>query len=485
MKAWIKILSLLPILAIEGIVIVLGIPELSLIAGALLLITVLIAYTFIQELWTQEKTARNMGREEKAGKQGSPVPTRSVAAGEQTAPGQRPDIARKIRFPFLSSRTKSPDEAIPEQVPKKKRRFPFLSSRTKSPDEAIPEQVPKKKRRFPFPSSRTKSPDEAIPEQVPKKKRRFPFLSSRTKSPDEAIPEQVPKKKRRFPFLSSRTKSPDESISVRDSGKDSRFPTFSAMVEGVRRLGHGLRASTGKQHRDSAGESPLQDLPDRAGISLASVRADPAAPVPVKQEPSPFSPLIGDSGLDADLIHRRKEAEGSGILDEPGFDEDFPDIEIQMPEGVAEGGESSDDVSSLAFDDERDDAVPATPGSFPDDTPPGTAGELSLDEELDNLDQLGLDAVGLEPVAVTPDHGQSPDKEQTFAKKMRESDVRKEYMSDFSPEQGKDADLLSSLSTDMQGSRKRANSSLVRDMKDIRVQVHEIEEELLSFLQAK
>lgn len=403
MKTWIKILVILPVLAIEGIVIFLAIPELSLITGALLLITVLIGYTLIQDLWTSDNEAWRSGKGGKSGNYGDAVPN--------TDPVRSPDSL--------------------------------------------------------------------------KKKRGFPFFRSQTKPAGES-PLQAPEQKRRFPFLRSQTKPAGEDVPARGQGRESRFPTFVAMFEGVRRLGQGLRASTRKNPDTLAGGAPGQGLPDRSGISLASVRADPAAPVPVKQEPSPFSPLIGDSNLDTDLIHHRKETGGPGALGEAGFEEDFADIGIELPDAGDERGEAAEDEPSLVLDNDGDTRARASHKSIPGHTSPqGMEGEISLDKELNSLDHLDLDGVGLENGAAAPDTGKGEDKEQILAKKMIESDVRAEYIGEFSPEQGKDTDLLSSLSTDMQGSKKRVNRSLVRDMKDVRIQVNEIEEELLSFLQAK
>jgi hypothetical protein len=148
---------------------------------------------------------------------------------------------------------------------------------------------------------------------------------------------------------------------------------------------------------------------------------------------------------------------------------------------------SQEDESPLEFDEDNDIDRPSFPERFPGESgSPGEGGEVSLDEEFESLDHLDLDTVGLEPGKVTPDSGRaSEEKEQVLAKKMIESDVREEYMGPFSSESEKDADLLSSIKSDMQGSRKRVNSSLVRDMRDIKIHVHDIEEELISFLKAE
>ena len=378
MKPWIKILSLIPILAVEGIVIFLGIPELNLIAGGLLLITILIAYTFIADLWNQEKGVRT---------------TRKKAVPRGIAAAKKP------------------------------------------------------------------------------------------------VPD--PGKKRRFPFTSARKKTPEDDVPLPDPGKESRFPTFSAMMLGLKSLRQGFRTLGKKEQSggDISGESALQERggSGNAGISLASIGADATAPVPLKQEPSPFSPLIKDSGLQTDLIPSREGMEVSDDLDDAGFDEDFADIEIPAPETATRADMSPEDESPLAFDEDIDEDRPAFPKGFLEKSgAPGEGGEVSLEEEFESLDHLDLDTVGLEPGKVTPDSGPAhEEKEQVLAKKMIDSDVREEYMGPFSSESEKDADLLSSLKSDVRGSRKRVNSSLIRDMRDIEIHVHDIEEELISFLQAE
>ena len=391
MKSWIKILSLISVLALEGIVIILDIPELNLIAGALLLITVLIAYTFIAELWDQEKEVRTTKTKAVPGELREFIPGGFAAADRRAAGG-------------------------------------------------------------------------------------------------EPMPD--PGKKRRFPFFSARKNVPEGDMPVPDPGKGSRFPTFSAMMQGLKSLRQGFRTSAGQKERtggDTLEDATHQGVPGKAGITLASISADATAPVPLKQDPSPFSPLVKESGLHAEFIPSGKEREVSAGLDDTGFDENFADIEIPAPETAAPADISADDETPLMFDDDNGEVSPAFPDTFPEGSgSPGKEGETSLDDELESLDHLDLDTVGLEPGKVAPGSGPAAaEKEQGLAKKVIDSDVREEYMSQFSSESERDTDLLSSLKSDMQGSRKRVNSSLIRDMKDIKIHVHDIEEELISFLQAK
>lgn len=267
-----------------------------------------------------------------------------------------------------------------------------------------------------------------------------------------------------------------------------RFETFSMMRSGLhlflvsclKRGKTGGSDSTGIESMEKTGSSGREGQ-----ISFASVKAEAVSPVGVKREPNPFSPLVQIPVLESDFVTVGEGKDGAGAGSDIPFD---ADLELAMAEGDPLGhpGPAFDEEIPLILDEEEDTAgeIPATAQDHPAIIGEEEA-EVTIEEELDELERLELDVGSLEaPEESQGNLADGPDesKEASLEKTMRDLDVRDGYMSPFAKESsGGEVDLLSSMKSDLKGKRK-VNQSLVRDLKDIPVQVRDIEEDLVALL---
>ncbi|MDD1705910.1 MAG: hypothetical protein LUQ12_02590 [Methanoregulaceae archaeon] len=280
----------------------------------------------------------------------------------------------------------------------------------------------------------------------------------------------------------------ERTVTVSSKGKP-RFETFSMMKRGL----HLFLVSCLERGKTKGPDTAGAITPEKAGssgstsqISFASVEAAAASPVGIKREPNPFSPLVQNTVLDSDFVTAGDGKGGSGAGSDIPFD---ADLEPAAPEGrPREHPEPAfhEDIPLILDEEDEEDTAGEMPATGQDH--PAIIGEeeaeVTIEEELDELEKLELDVVGLETPEVIqgkPAAGGDQSKEASLEKTMRDLDVRDGYMSPFAKDTSGDVDLLSSMKSDMKGKRK-VNQSLVRDLKDIPVQVRDIEEDLVAIL---
>jgi len=219
--------------------------------------------------------------------------------------------------------------------------------------------------------------------------------------------------------------------------------------------------------------------------------------------------------LDSDLIHARPEPGNGGspdllysnayidAMETATFDQDMAKLDL-----------SPDEDSTITIDDEEQDEVAQILDAYQDElvTPDSESDELSLDNELAGLENLDLDLPVLEPdagLAPPPPRQSAPGLKgvaapaassdsspraaaQPFSmdpgsKTMSSSSARMqektqdESMLSFAAASSGDDDLISSLRSDMKSTKRQVDQSLVRDLKDVRVQISDIEKDLSSF----
>lgn len=481
---WIIILTC--ILVLEGALIILNNPELNLIGGIMLLGVLLFALGRRFSSGTFSGKKRTDARQEVAA--GAPkrgvLPDTSAVAGNsvtgmprKTADTVRPPSPSRERFPTFSAWGRKARALIPGR----RRRAPGAG--------AVPPPAP--------PGTAAPTPPDAVSGK-PEKKRRFwkrakvqPQGGTPGKGQEPASAPPAP----------------------RQSGK--RFETFTTMGSGIRVL-----FSSFSRRKKQTGAPAPQDripLPDdsESPSSLASLNVDAASPVSIRRDPSPFSPLVQDMDLDSDLILSRQEKKpgtGSGIfspdadlaaLETAAFDQDIAKLDLSLDEDTA-----------ITIDDTEEDEVAQILDAYQDElvTPDIGSEDISLDEELAGLENLELDLPdlgpgdgvealpggqpaagvkdvtapmtapgsprrpGAQPSPPVPGGRGGPSPSFGMAEKAQE-----ESMLSFAAASAGDDDLISSLRSDMKSTKRQVDQSLVRDLKDVRVQIGDIEKDLSDF----
>ena len=277
----------------------------------------------------------------------------------------------------------------------------------------------------------------------------------------------------------------------------SRFESFRTLRQGLGLLFASRRRSARAGTGTAKTSAKKPDLNDRSTqISMDSVNSEVVSPVRQKQEPSPFSPLAKDIALDENLIFSRIEQgdePGTGILDT-----DLNSMEIFADENeIARMDISPDDEPAIAIDLEDEDEVTQIHEAHHDgiSAPVANSGEYSLEKGLDELEGFDLDDVDLEEEPGTASfpsgtpsspgvvlQADSPKQAGTPAMKGSSSSSVDESMLSFISTPSDDDDLLSSLRNDLTAKRNRIDLSLVRDLKDVRVHIGEIEKDITDLL---
>jgi len=482
---WIILLT--AVLILEGALILINNPELNLIGGIILLGILLFA------LGRRFSSGDFSGKRRKDGRQVKDAGTRRRETGPDTPAGSRD----------LLDRTPS-ETAVPAKVtPASRERFPTFSAWGRK----VRALIPARRRGAVKPGAGSPgapapkdagSPPAVVAHDKPAKKRKF---WRREKSlPDAGTPGPA-----REPVAGTPV-SP---------AKKKRFETFTAVGTGLRLLVSSF--SRGKKKTGATAPPVGMHMPEdsESPSSLASLKADAASPVSVKRDPSPFSPLVQDMDLDSDLIHARPEPGMGGSPDLLYSDADLDAMETAtFDQDMAKLDLSLDEDSTITIDDEEQDEVAQILDAYQDElvTPDSESDELSLDNELAGLENLDLDLPELEPdagLAPPPPRQSAPGLKgmaapaassdsspraaaQPFSmdpgsKTMSSSSARiqektqDESMLSFAAASSGDDDLISSLRSDMKSTKRQVDQSLVRDLKDVRVQISDIEKDLSSF----
>jgi len=288
------------------------------------------------------------------------------------------------------------------------------------------------------------------------------------------------------------------SAQASDGTSRSRFETFRALGQGLGLLFSSRRRSRGAGNGIAQVSAEKPGPNDRSEqVSLTSVEFAAVSPVLQKQEPSPFSPLTRDMVIDENLILSRIEPDDeprAGILDSDLNLEVFAD-----ENEIAHMDISIDAESTITIDEDEEDEVAQILEAHQADlaTPASGIGEFSIEKGLDELEgfDLDLDDVDLEggpgttaeprgipsSPGVTP-HPDSPKRAETPAMEGPGRASLDESMLSFTSAPSGDDDLLSSIRSDMAGKKDRVDKSLVRDLKDVRVHIDEIEKDITDLL---
>lgn len=293
-----------------------------------------------------------------------------------------------------------------------------------------------------------------------------------------------------------------------------RFETFTAIGKGLKLLFRKRSKEGGKVTPDKQGPSPGGRKGKNSGgqpESLSSVTAEAVSPVGAKREPSPFSPLEQNMLLDADLIPASRKGAGNDDAGPILSDSDLDSLEIFPPDADISRMDLSldEEASQITIDDEQDDEVAQILEAHHEDLkPPSPEEEPSFDSNLAGLDNLDLggELDNLDLGDFNPEGGPAEPASQATSKPAEEKPEKKtpspsrgagapaqkaspernvadENMLSFSSGSTGDDDLISSLRTDITSTKRRVNESLVRDLKDTKVQSSEIEKEITELQQ--
>ena len=471
---WIILLT--AVLILEGALILINNPELNLIGGIILLGILLFA------LGRRFSSGDFSGKRRKDARHVKDAGTRRRETGPDTPAGSRDHMVR------TPSETAGPVKGTPAS----RERFPTFSAWGRK----VRTLIPARRRGAVKPGAGSSPP--VVARDKPVKKRKF---WRREKS----LPDAGTTGPAREPVAGTPV-SP---------AKKKRFETFTAMGTGLRLLVSSF--SRGKKKTEATAPPMGMHMPEdsESPSSLASLKADAASPVSVKRDPSPFSPLVQDMDLDSDLIHARPEQGMGGSPDLLYSDADLDAMETAtFDQDMAKLDLSLDEDSTITIDDEEQDEVAQILDAYQDElvTPAIESDELSLDNELAGLENLDLDLPELEPdagLAPPPPRQSAPGLKgvaapaassdsspraaaQPFSmdpgsKTMSSSSARMqektqdESMLSFAAASSGDDDLISSLRSDMKSTKRQVDQSLVRDLKDVRVQISDIEKDLSSF----
>jgi hypothetical protein len=254
-------------------------------------------------------------------------------------------------------------------------------------------------------------------------------------------------------------------------------------------------ARTGSRNPGPEMAGPGPDPESFPQPTLAALDFEPVTPVGVKREPSPFSSLEKKMDLDADLILSRQGSDHEGAPGVIQSDADLDAMEIFAPDDeIAHMDISLNDESPITIDEEQDDEVSQILDAYQDEMPNVSGGdqEISFDQEFDRLDNIDLgDLVpgGEEGETPAPASPGATDGRKQPAGDIRSGPGPSKPAPRPAPEEpgfrmpnAGDEDLISSLRTDITSKKHNANLSLLRDLKDVRVQIGEIENDINELL---
>lgn len=292
---------------------------------------------------------------------------------------------------------------------------------------------------------------------------------------------------------------------------------FSSLKGAFAVLGKNLKRGTRSKRERETHEKKIDTLLDQSirggGVASLDDILPEATPAEKKKEVDPFTALVGED-LNADLLNDIEGADDFSILD---------DSELGSGTGIGEapamatGPDAQADVSGMDIGlsgdeapimldetndaDEVKDILEANKGEI--DLSQDAGMDLGEDamEGLDGLDLEGIDLGEAEAPAAAP--AAAPASGSSAGMKaasppagspLGKSEPPKPAAPAFSPEQdmlsfskgkGQDDDLMASLKSDVKSVKKNDYASLIRDMKDIRVDVTDLKSELEELLKPK
>ena len=331
---------------------------------------------------------------------------------------------------------------------------------------------------------------------------KMPSIKRDRAKKEVGTPQDVAKKK-------AKEKKPPKEKKAKATGTKSGVSDFFSSLKGAfsvlgRDLGRKKKSKAELETHEKKIDSLLdQSIQGAAVASLDDIIPD-AAPAEKKKTSDPFTALVGED-LNADLLNGIQGAEDFSILD---------DSELGIEAGVedqsqlsAQGDMSSLDITLSGDDnpitlDETNDAdevkeiLEAHSGELGLDQDAGMSLAEDAMEGLDGLELEGMD-LGEEGEGPAPSAAAAPAGKTaatTLASPPGRSEPPKPAAPAFSPEQdmlsfskgrGQDDDLMASLRSDAKSTKKSEYASLIRDMKDIRVDASDLQSELEGLLKPR
>ena len=331
--------------------------------------------------------------------------------------------------------------------------------------------------------------------------------------------KRKPKKEQKAKKTKETAKKPSKPAKAES---DASGGVFSRMRQGFSLLAHNLKKERSAKKATAAKGTVARSSPGvkaAAGGSASSLleMTPDVAPLSRKSEPDPFL-SIGDEPLDADLLANILPDEGGPLLDDIDPLADNPsdateptdlssvdklDISLDSEEQTIDIDEEGDDEVNAILEAHKADLLEE--GGMP--TPDDLGGIMPDMGEVDlgSLDLGGVEPGGPSPVSAPSAATAAPSAAASgggagagpgspmagmtgggglggmavpdFSKPPAE-----EAMLGFATGARGDDDLMAALKTEAKGTKKRENLSLLRELKDTRVSVSDLEEEIVSIL---
>lgn len=338
----------------------------------------------------------------------------------------------------------------------------------------------------------------------------LPSLKRKKGEQKSAVPEKAVQKREK----EKNPKKEKKEKKVATTGKKRGAGDFFSSLKGAFAvLGKNLARGTKSKRERATQEKKIDTLLDKSisGGAVASLEdiVPDVTPAEKKKETDPFSALVGED-LNSDLLNDIEEAEDFSILDDSqiGVGEAAPGTPAPNSLGEVAGmdiGLSGDEAPIMI--DETDDADEVK------EILEANQGEIDLSQDagmdlaggaMEGLDGLDLDGIDLSeeetsvsapapaPAPVSPSAMKAAN--PVAGSPMGTSEPPKPVSPAFSPEQdmlsfskgkGQDDDLMASLKSDVSSVKKNDYASLIRDMKDIRVNAADLKSELEDLLKPK
>ena len=214
-------------------------------------------------------------------------------------------------------------------------------------------------------------------------------------------------------------------------------------------------------------------------------------PVTRKVIEDPFTTLVKEP-INTELLDSVKEVDISSLSDInldggmeiPSFGDDISNLDVAL--------DAEDD--KITIDDDTDDEVANILAAHQDEIDSGEkVGESQIASDITNLEELDIGSIDLDEELEIDDELPEPEKPGVTAgtgrlqvQKEPETAVAEPFpvekpknvedsMVAFSTGKGQDDDLMSSLKSDASKTKKESHASLIRDLKDVKVPVQDLE----------
>ena len=328
------------------------------------------------------------------------------------------------------------------------------------------------------------------------------------------VPEQAAVSKER----GKKPKPEKQREKVKSTGqKGSSGEFFSSLKGAFTVLGKNLKRITRSKREKETEEKKIDTLLDQSikgsgVVSLDAILPD-TTPAEKKKESDPFTALVVED-LNADLVNNRGSDDDFSMLDDNelavgiGIGKESAKVKSPEVQAGSEGidlGIYSDEIPSTLAEtndaDQRKSMLEADTGEIDLSNDAGMYLEGDAIKGFDGLDHEGIDLREAEVpgsrVGPAPKQGSTAGMSTpgpTAGSPPEKSEPPKSPAPTFSPEQdmlsftkgiGQEEDLMAALTSDVKSVKKNEYASLIRDLKDIRVDVADLRSDLEDLLKPK